>query len=107
ERVVDPALRELADRHPSVGEVRGRGLFWAIELVKDPSTREPLVPFNASGPAAAPMAELAGAARARGVWPFVHFDRLHLARPLVIDEAELRRAIEVYEEILDIADRHR
>ena len=44
-------------RHPSIGEVRGKGLFWGIELVKDRETREPLVPFNAAGEAAAPIGE--------------------------------------------------
>lgn len=105
-RVVEPALRELDARHPSVGDVRGRGLFWALELVRDRQTREPLVPFNASGPSAAPMAEIAGAAKGRGVWPFVHFNRLHLAPPLVIEEDELRRGIAVYDEVLSIADRY-
>ena len=44
-----PSWRKLADRHPSVGEVRGLGVFWALELVRDRETREPLVPFNAAG----------------------------------------------------------
>ena len=48
--VIGPGLRDLAERHPSIGEVRGLGVFWALELVKDRRTREPLVPFNASGP---------------------------------------------------------
>ncbi len=56
EDVVRPALESIAASHPSVGEVRGLGMFWAIELVRDPQTREPLVPFNAAGPEAAPMA---------------------------------------------------
>src|SRR5690606_38957673 len=38
ERVVEPTLRSWASRHPSVGEVRGRGLFWAVELVRDRET---------------------------------------------------------------------
>ena len=33
--VIGPGLRELAPRHPSVGEVRGPGVFWAVELVAD------------------------------------------------------------------------
>ena len=45
--IVGPALAEMAERHPSVGEVRGLGVFWAIELVRDRETREPLVPYNA------------------------------------------------------------
>ncbi len=49
EDVIGPGLRELAQRHPSIGEVRGLGAFWALELVRDRRTREPLVPFNAVG----------------------------------------------------------
>src|SRR5204862_1120637 len=37
-------LPRLAERHPSVGEVRGLGLFWGVELVRNRETREPLVP---------------------------------------------------------------
>src|SRR5260370_2838248 len=56
------ALRGLAVKHPSIGEVRGLGCFWGLELVKSRSTREPLVPYNASGADAAPAARLAKAA---------------------------------------------
>ena len=34
--IVGPALAEIAARHPSVGEVRGLGVFWAVELVTRP-----------------------------------------------------------------------
>src|SRR4029079_9252165 len=61
--VIGPELRALADRHPSIGEVRGIGCFWALDLVRDRATREMYVPFNAAGPDAAPMAELMGACR--------------------------------------------
>ena len=47
--VIGPGLREIAEKHPSVGEVRGLGVFWALELVRDRDTREPLVPYNAAG----------------------------------------------------------
>lgn len=106
ERVVCPALEEMAARHPSVGEVRGLGLFWAIELVRDRDTREPLVPFNASGEAAKPMAQVATACKERGVWPFTHFNRVHIVPPLVIPEADLQRGLGVIDEALTTADGH-
>ncbi|MDL9978524.1 aspartate aminotransferase family protein [Microbacterium candidum] len=105
-RVVEPRLKEMLERHPSVGEIRGAGLFWAIELVRSKETREPLVPFNASGADAAPMGALAAACKKAGVWPFTHFNRLHVAPPLVISEEELRRGLDVIDRALDVADEY-
>lgn len=103
-RVVEPRLRAIAERHPSVGEVRGLGLFWAIELVRDRETREPLVPFNASGADAAPMAKVAAACKQAGLWPFIHFNRMHVAPPLVISEEDLVRGLDIIDAALDLAD---
>jgi taurine--2-oxoglutarate transaminase len=104
--VIGPFLADLESRHPSVGEVRGLGVFWAIELVRDRSTREPLVPFNASGAAAAPMAEFAAACKARGVWPFTHFNRTHIVPPCTISEDELREGLAVVDQALEVTDRY-
>src|SRR3982751_622162 len=52
-------LARLQDKHPSIGEVRGLGCFWGLELVKNRHTREPLVPFNAAGDAMKPVASMA------------------------------------------------
>jgi taurine--2-oxoglutarate transaminase len=99
-------LADLADRHPSVGEVRGMGLMWALELVRDRSTREPLVPFNAKGDDNAPMTKVTAAARSAGVWPFVHFNRIHVVPPLVITDEELERGLTAYDEALKVADEY-
>ncbi|HEY6934877.1 MAG TPA: aspartate aminotransferase family protein [Marmoricola sp.] len=104
--VIGPALRELAERHPSVGEVRGLGVFWALELVRDRTTREPLVPFNPSGEAARPMAEFAAACKAGGVWPFIHFNRTHVVPPCTISAEEVREGIAVIDDALAVADRY-
>ncbi|HET6214098.1 MAG TPA: aspartate aminotransferase family protein [Micromonosporaceae bacterium] len=106
EDVVGPRLGELADRHPSIGDVRGRGLMWAVELVKDRASREMLVPFNATGPDAEPMTRVQQACREAGVWPFVHMNRIHLAPPLVITEEEIKVGIDAIDAALDIADEY-
>ncbi|MCB1013343.1 MAG: aminotransferase class III-fold pyridoxal phosphate-dependent enzyme, partial [Microthrixaceae bacterium] len=49
EEVIRPGLEKLMANHPSVGDVRGLGVFWALELVKNRETREPMVPYNAAG----------------------------------------------------------
>lgn len=106
QRVIRPALEDIAGRHPSVGEFRGLGMFWALELVRDQESREPLVPFNAVGKSAQPMADLVAACKSRGLWPFTHFNRVHVVPPLVISESDLRRGLDVLDEALDVADRH-
>jgi taurine--2-oxoglutarate transaminase len=106
EDVIGPGLREIAERHPSVGEVRGLGVFWALELVRDRATREPLVPFNAAGPAAAPMNEFAAACKERGLWPFTHFNRTHVVPPCTTSADEVRTGLAILDEALEVADRY-
>jgi taurine--2-oxoglutarate transaminase len=106
DKVIAPRLAEIAEKHPSVGEVRGLGFFWGLELVKDRQTREPLVPFNASGAAAGPMNEFAAACKAEGMWPFVHFNRTHVVPPCTMTEEELQTGLDILDSALDVADRH-
>ena len=102
--VIGPELEKLKAKHPSIGDVRGIGVFWAIELVKDRSTREPLVPFNPAGEANAPMAELVNACKARNLWPFTHFNRIHVVPPLTTSDDEVRQGIAILDEVLELAD---
>lgn len=80
--------------------------MWAVELVRDRHTREPLVPFNAGGPAAAPMLEFATACKQRGLWPFVHFNRTHVVPPCTTSDDEIREGLAILDEALTVADRH-
>uniref|UniRef100_UPI000AF7F79E aminotransferase class III-fold pyridoxal phosphate-dependent enzyme n=1 Tax=Streptomyces torulosus TaxID=68276 RepID=UPI000AF7F79E len=102
--VIEPGLRALAERHPSVGEVRGVGMFWALELVRNKETREPLVPYNAAGEANAPMLAFAGAAKAQGLWPFVNMNRTHVVPPCNITEAEAKEGLAALDAALTAAD---
>jgi taurine--2-oxoglutarate transaminase len=104
--VIGPELQALQERHPSVGDVRGLGVFWALELVKDRDTREMLVPYNATGEANRPMAELAAACKAKGLWPFTHFNRLHVVPPVTISADDARHGIAILDEALAVADHY-
>ncbi|WP_427869722.1 aspartate aminotransferase family protein [Leucobacter luti] len=103
-RVIEPRLREFAEKHPSVGEYRGKGLFWALELVLDRETREPLIPFNAGGEAAAPFNAVVAACKQAGLWPFAAGNRLQIAPPLIISEEDLVKGLDIIDEALTVAD---
>ncbi|HTS72867.1 MAG TPA: aminotransferase class III-fold pyridoxal phosphate-dependent enzyme, partial [Gaiellaceae bacterium] len=98
--VLAEELPRLAERHPSIGEVRGKGLFWGIELVRDRETREPLVPFNASGEALAPMAVLMKAALERGLYLMTHWNVIMVCPPLTITREELAEGLGILDEVL-------
>ncbi|MGC0367246.1 taurine--2-oxoglutarate transaminase [Rhodococcus sp. 27YEA15] len=101
--VLGPGLRELAQRHPSIGEVRGVGVFWAIELVSDRETREPLAPYGTSSTA---MNETIAAAKAGGLLPFANFNRIHAVPPCTVTPAEAREGLAILDAALDVADSH-
>ncbi|ADG98045.1 aminotransferase class-III [Segniliparus rotundus DSM 44985] len=92
ESVLGSGLRALADKHGLVGEVRGRGFFWALELVADRATREPL--------AVEKVAEIVGAAKSRGVWVFAPANRIHVAPPLTASVEELQIGVAALDEAL-------
>ena len=64
------------------------------------------MPYNAAGAAAAPMVELAAACKARGLWPFTHFNRLHVVPPLVISVDDARLLLGILDEALGVSDAH-
>jgi taurine--2-oxoglutarate transaminase len=98
--VIGPALADLEASSSIVGEVRGLGCFWAVELVRDKATREPLVPAGAAGPANAPMAALAKACRSRGLVPFINGNRTHVVPALNITDEEARYGLALLAEAI-------
>lgn len=97
EEVFRPRLQDLADRDPWVGEVRGVGAFWAVELVADQDTREPLATYPGSSP---PMAAVVAACKKRGLFPMANVNRIHLVPPLTTTASQVNEAIEVLGEAL-------
>lgn len=99
--IIGPALRDIAAKHPSVGDVRGLGCFWAVELVTNRETREPMAPYGGSSPA---MAAVTGALKKAGMLPFVNFNRIHVVPPLNIGDEDLRAGLAMLDEALAVAD---
>jgi taurine---2-oxoglutarate transaminase len=98
--VIKPGLEAIAAAHPSVGEVRGTGVFWCVELVKDKATRESLTPYNATGADYVPMTDLVGACKRRGLLPFTNMSRLHVVPPCNVSADEVRLGLSLLDEAI-------
>jgi len=97
EKVIGPGLRELAKKHKVIGEVRGLGVFWALDLVTDRSSRAPLAPYGGTSPA---MTALVNECKKRGLMPFTNFNRLHVVPPCNITAEEAREGIAILDAVL-------
>jgi taurine--2-oxoglutarate transaminase len=101
EQVLGPGLRELAGRHPVIGEVRGTGVFWALDLVSDRQSRAMLAPYGGSSDA---MSALVADCKARGLMPFTNYNRLHVVPPCTVSESEAKEGLALLDESLSVAD---
>ncbi len=101
-RELEPLLRkgltELAERHPSIGDVRGEGAMFGLEFVKNRDTREPLVPWYAGDNT--PVTQLCKALRDEGVYAFGRYNMLLVTPPLVITEDELQFGLQALDRAL-------
>jgi taurine--2-oxoglutarate transaminase len=104
ESVVAEGLDALKARHPSVGDIRGLGLFWIIELVKDRDTREPLVPWNAKPSQLGPMPAVSRHLRQHGLSTFVKWNWIFVTPPLCINAEQIAEGLAVIDAALQIAD---
>lgn len=101
--VLKPGLHALMEKHPVIGDVRGLGVFWALDLVKNRETREPLAPYGGTSPA---MAELVAECKKRGLMPFTNYNRLHVVPPCVVTESEAKAGLEILDEVFTLMDAH-
>ncbi|MDO4929109.1 MAG: aspartate aminotransferase family protein [Corynebacterium sp.] len=99
--VFGPELAKLQEKHPSIGEVRGKGAFWALDLVVDRETKEPLSPYGAVNEK---MAEVVKACVSRGLLIFFSMHRIHITPPLNISEEDARKGLAILDAALDVAD---
>ena len=108
EKVLGPGLAELQERHPVIGEVRGLGVFWGLDLVTDRATRAPLAPYGGKsyGPASPAMGELVAECKKRGLMPFINYNRMHVAPPCTVTEIEAKEGLAILDEVYTVIDRH-
>ena len=85
-----PGLAALAEKHHLIGEVRGVGVFWALDLVNDRESRDPV-----SGGV---ILELKKELLARGLLPFTADNRIHVVPPCIVTPDEVARALDIYDE---------
>ena len=96
--VFGPGLRAIAERHACVGEVRGVGAFWALDLVTDPSTKALLPP--------AALNEVVGACKSAGLLPFSNTNRIHVVPPCTMSDDEAREGLAILDDALKVGDAH-
>ena len=101
--VLGRRLNELKEEHPSVGDVRGKGLFWGVELVRDRETREPFVTRRQKFQPGM-LKRVSAAAMERGVYIVNIINTLLVAPPLIVNEEEIDEGIRVLDDVLKIAD---
>ena len=98
ENVIKQLLAQLMAKHKVIGEVRGKGVFWALDLVTDRQTRAPLAPYGSSSPA---MNELVAACKKLGLFPFTNYNRMHICPPCNVSEAEIREGFAILDKAFE------
>ncbi|BBE79119.1 MULTISPECIES: aspartate aminotransferase family protein [Phytobacter] len=90
--VLRSGLTSLAQKHALIGDVRGRGMFQALELVTDRVAKTPV--------AAADMAAIKGALLNAGILPFVAENRIHVVPPCTMSAAEVQKGLAIFDAVL-------
>ena len=103
DEVLRPGLEALAQKHRIIGEVRGLGVFFALDLVTDRATKEPLAPYGGTSPA---MNDIVAASRNEGVLLFTNFNRIHVVPPCTINADEARDGLARLDRALAVADHY-
>lgn len=102
-KVLGEKLEELKASHACVGDVRYIGLFSAIELVKDKTTKEALVPYGKDPEGI--MGKIIGILKERKFMTYSHENMILIAPPLIITKEQLEEEMVKVDEVLTIVDK--
>jgi taurine--2-oxoglutarate transaminase len=103
DEVLRPGLEELATKHKIIGDVRGLGVFFALDLVIDRDTKEPLAPYGGTSPA---INEILAASRQENLLIFNNYHRLHIVPPCTVTDDEARDGLARLDRALSVADKY-
>ena len=95
---IHDSFSRLMDKHPSIGDVRGKGAFFGVEMVKDRATREPLVKWQ--GKDNGVMGPFYKGVVEDGLWVHGKFSIYVIAPPLTISKAEFDEGIAILDKAL-------
>jgi len=103
DEVIGPELERIKERHPAVGDVRGVGCFWAVELVKNRETKQPLAPYGGNS---AEMNEVIAKCKELGLVVFANFNRIHVVPPLNTPDDVVTEGLAILDKALAVADKY-
>ena len=99
----------LQEKHPCIGDVRGKGLFVGLELVKNKTTKEPIMPYDAKVRREVnPKMEIAKKLGQLGMIAMAAnpTNTIALAPPLIVTKDEIDEGISMVDEALKEADKY-
>ncbi|MHA2103234.1 MAG: aminotransferase class III-fold pyridoxal phosphate-dependent enzyme [Candidatus Hodarchaeales archaeon] len=99
---LDAELQKLKEKYQCIGEIRGIGLFYVIDLVENRKSRKPMSPFNS--PLTQPMQEVAKSLKADGLSTFVRWNWIFCTPPLIITKEQIDEGINIVENALKKAE---
>lgn len=105
-KILEKGLKDLKEDHRSIGDVRGVGLLWGVELVKNRKTREsfPVMqdrPFRPIGV----VEKIRKEAMDKGLYFYSRYDNLLIGPPLIIKKEEINEALSILDEVLKLSDK--
>jgi taurine--2-oxoglutarate transaminase len=98
-------LHALKSKHPSIGDVRGIGLFWAVELVKEQKLKTPFNTWQEKLDGKPIVVEqIAAKMLGEGVVMQAWMSHFVLAPPLIVEKEDIDKAVTALDNALVIAD---
>lgn len=103
-KYMEEKAAEMMMKHPSIGNFRNTGLLGCFELVKNRTTKEPMVPFNAKPDEMVLMNKVAAKLKELGLYTFVRWNYIFVAPPLCITKEQIDEGLAIISEAIKIAD---